>query len=525
MKSVCCIGLSTVSAFEWGSASASYQVEGYRTADGRQPSIWDAFDTPMSDVVKSVKPDGTPNVLGEPAWKANEEYVRYPETAAALQHHGFGFYRMSVSWSRIMTISEENGRLVQHKNHDGIEHYKQVFHAFRRRGIKIALTMYQWDTPLIIEEFTSKLACGSTWLCPEVTPPLFGEYADVLVSEFGRYVEWWGTINEPRTVLENGHVNSAHAPGRCSDRQKCWAGNELTDPYMVAKTSILAHAHAFRAWERHGRPGKGCSIIPDGNWMIPFTNSSDDVEAANRMFEFQTAPLFLDPIVFGEWPPSVVKNVGSRLPAWSKAERLLVKGTHSHMLLVNSYTARFVRAVKDEGCGWNCDPAAEASGYDFVTGEPVGKEANLAGDRQWLFSYGPSLGRLLSWYQNRYKGFRFIVTESGWGGLDASMKDALNDFDRCNYYRDILGNLSAIAASDHVNVIGYTAWALMDNFEWEQSFGSRYGLTFVNFTTQERYPKLSLSWLRRHVLPLKSLPVDGKPFPACEASSYSPVMV
>jgi len=180
---------------------------------------------------------------------------------------------------------------------------------------------------------------------------------------------------------------------------------------------------------------------------------------------------------------------------------------------------------KDDGCGWKCDPAAESSGYNFVNDEPIGLPAKLNGDRSWLFSYGPGLGSLLSWYQNRYEGFRFIVTESGWGEVETSMKGALNDLNRCNYYRDVLGNLSAIAARDHVNVIGYTAWAFLDNYEWDDSFGSRFGLTYVNFTTQERHPKMSLSWFRQHVLPLKKLPVDGKPFPACDALWELPVMV
>ena len=50
-------------AFTWGTATAAYQVEGSREADGRAPSIWDAFDTPgVSDVILSYNPSGACNV-------------------------------------------------------------------------------------------------------------------------------------------------------------------------------------------------------------------------------------------------------------------------------------------------------------------------------------------------------------------------------------------------------------------------------------------------------------------------------
>jgi len=47
---------------------------------------------------------------------------------------------------------------------------------------------------------------------------------------------------------------------------------------------------------------------------------------------------------------------------------------------------------------------------------------------------------------------------------------------------------------DGVDVRGYFAWSLMDNFEWERGFSERFGLVYTDFHTQARHPKASARW-------------------------------
>lgn len=109
------------------------------------------------------------------------------------------------------------------------------------------------------------------------------------------HVRRWITINEPLTIVENGYASTANAPGRCSDRSVCWAGDNLHEPYVVAKNLILAHARAFRAWKAAGSPGLGCGITLNGDWREPMNPASAaDRAAAVRSLEWQ-APLFADP--------------------------------------------------------------------------------------------------------------------------------------------------------------------------------------------------------------------------------------
>merc|ERR550525_270039 len=97
------------------------------------------------------------------------------------------------------------------------------------------------------------------------------------------------------------------------------------------------------------------------------------------------------------------------------------------------------------------------------------------------------MGKLLSWLNGRYEGQEFMVTENGWGNASApTVGEDIADFERCNYYRDYIGNLSAAAARNQIKVSGYFAWSLLYNFEWADGFTSRFGLTYVNYGSQER---------------------------------------
>eukprot|EP00929_Paragymnodinium_shiwhaense_P066525 TRINITY_DN3337_c0_g1_i1.p1 TRINITY_DN3337_c0_g1~~TRINITY_DN3337_c0_g1_i1.p1 ORF type:complete len:558 (+),score=94.29 TRINITY_DN3337_c0_g1_i1:75-1676(+) len=506
-----------VADFMWGTATAAYQVEGYRTADGRKPSIWDAFDTPgiNSTAIKGKKPNGHPNVLnGQNAAEADADYVKYEESVELADDLGFGAARLSISWSRVMTYTVADGKLHWKPNEAGIKHYMKVLKAYKARGIQTAVTMFHWDLPLEIEELAATQPCSSAWLCHSWMPKVFGEYAELLLKTYGDHVDWWITLNEPLTVVACGYQGTgAHAPGRCSDRDHCWAGDDKTEPYAAAKGMILAHAHAFRAWDKAGRPGKGLGITLNGDWRVPATSSKEDKEAATRSLEWE-APIFFDPIFFGDWPASIQKAAGDRLPAWTNEERELVRGATDGHFFMNSYTSNFVRAATNNGCGWACDVAAEVSGYNFASGAAIGKPSSNG----WLYNYGPGLGELVNWYNNRWPGMTYIITENGWGSATKSEHEemTIDDLERCNFYRDYLGNLSAIAARNQIPIDGYFAWSLLDNYEWADGFSIRFGLVYVDYKTQKRTEKMSGLWFKKYVTKLKSLPIDGKPFPPCD---------
>eukprot|EP00927_Polykrikos_kofoidii_P060900 TRINITY_DN5579_c0_g3_i1.p1 TRINITY_DN5579_c0_g3~~TRINITY_DN5579_c0_g3_i1.p1 ORF type:complete len:539 (-),score=47.58 TRINITY_DN5579_c0_g3_i1:101-1717(-) len=502
----------------WGTATAAYQVEGYRGADGRQPSIWDAFDTDgVSDDFPAMTPSGNPHVFaGQSGQFAYGDYTRYNESVSILTDGGFGMVRMSTSWSRLMTytLDESTGYLSWKRNEAGIQHYKNVMQAYKRQGIQIALTMFHWDLPLLLEK-KARLNNSSFWLCHDWATAVFGEYAQLLLSEYGSYVTWWNTINEPFTLIGNGYTSGVHAPGRCSDRKDCFDGDSGKEPYIAAKGLLLGHAAAFRNWERAGRPGRGCGMTLNCDWRIPFTDSQDDKNAAERSLEW-SAGIFADPMHRGEWPASMVEHLGSRLPVWTESEKHLVHGSHDAYFFMNTYTTNYARAMPNYPCGFFCDPMAQLSGYNFTSNKPIGTPSTNG----WLFNYGPGMGEMAAWYNRRYPGLKYVITETGWSSATSSREEAMLDTERCNFYRDYIGNLSAIAVREKYEVVAFTAWSIMDNYEWADGYSSRFGLVYVDYQTMERSPKLSYKWFQKYITRLKQLPTDGKPLPPCDPADF-----
>ena len=74
----------------------------------------------------------------------------------------------------------------------------------------------------------------------------------------------------------------------------------------------------------------------------------------------------------------------------------------------------------------------------------------------------------------------------------------VHDDDRIDYLRR---HLEAVynAIEEGTNVIGYFVWSLMDNFEWAFGYDRRFGLTYVDYDTEERIRKDSYNWYRNFI--------------------------
>jgi beta-glucosidase len=50
-----------------------------------------------------------------------------------------------------------------------------------------------------------------------------------------------------------------------------------------------------------------------------------------------------------------------------------------------------------------------------------------------------------------------------------------------------------------VDLRGYFVWSLFDNFEWQHGYSMRFGLFYVEFSSQRRIPKASAHWYRQFI--------------------------
>jgi len=165
--------------FEWGFATAAYQIEGAVDEDGRGKSIWDTFC--------HLEPTRTKGASGDIAC---DHYHRFEEDFDLLSKYGAKAYRFSLSWSRIIPLGGRNDPV----NEAGIAFYNRLIDSLLARGITPWVTLYHWDLPQALHD-----RYGG-WLNVEESQLDFERYAKICYERFGDRVKRWITLNEPWIV-------------------------------------------------------------------------------------------------------------------------------------------------------------------------------------------------------------------------------------------------------------------------------------------------------------------------------------
>jgi len=89
-----------------------------------------------------------------------------------------------------------------------------------------------------------------------------------------------------------------------------------------------------------------------------------------------------------------------------------------------------------------------------------------------------------------------LITENGASYSDGPDETGhVSDERRINYLSKHIAAISD-ARRDGIPVDGYFVWSFMDNLEWTQGFSQRFGLVYVDPSTQRRIPKESFYWYR-----------------------------
>jgi len=453
--------------FLWGSATASYQVEGAWNIS-RGLSIWDVF---------SHTPGKTRN--GDTGDVADDHYHRFREDVNLMKRLGLKNYRLSIAWPRIFP----NGTGIP--NREAISFYNRLIDTLLQNEIQPFVTLYHWDLPYAL--YTPH----GGWLDPQIVNA-FALYAETCFNAFGDRVKHWITFNEPLTFTNLGYGTGTHAPGRCSNRTVCTEGNSATEPYIAAHYVLLAHAEAVAIYRKYYQPHQRgiIGITLNIDWAEPLSDSAEDKLAAERHIEFQLA-WYADPVFKGDYPESMKQYVGDRLPKFTEAQKNLLKGSHDYFGM-NHYTSGYVNSNPSQtGEGWDQDQKLTVS--QVKDGKLIGPQA----DSSWLFVVPWGIRKILHWVADRYGKPPIYITENGVsvpGETKMPLEEALHDQFRIDFYRDYISNVS-LAISEGVDVKGYFAWSFMDNYEWADGYDVRFGMHYVDYTKNlTRHAKDSALW-------------------------------
>jgi beta-glucosidase len=447
--------------FLWGTATASYQIEGAATADGRGPSIWDTF---------SHTPGAVWN--GDNGDIACDHYHRMDEDLDLLAELDVAAYRFSIAWPRVQPTGSGPA------NQKGLDFYRRLVDGLRARDIEPTVTLYHWDLPQPLEDK------GGWWV--RETAERYADYVDIVARAFGSDVERWITLNEPWCSSWLGYGAGRHAPG-VQDIGKAAAANHHL---------LLAHGLAVPILRSAISTAKVGITLNLGDHQ-PGSQHELDIAAAWRA-DGNLNRLFLEPVFHGQYPEDMLEHYRDSKPGFSVIQDgdLEIISQPLDFLGVNYYFPSTVvdisRAKEARVAGYFVAPGEQFPDLRVRSLETPGRDKTAM---DWEIG-ASGLTSLLIRIREEYTTLPIYITENGAAFDDyVDPNGDVKDNNRVAYLQE---HISAVhdAIDAGVNVEGYFVWSLLDNFEWALGYSRRFGIVWVDFPTGARLKKASFEWYR-----------------------------
>ena len=428
--------------FMWGASAASFQIEGAWNEDGKGENIWDRF----SHIPGNVENFDNGDV-------ACDYYHRYSTDNNIMKELGLHTQRMSISWARI--LPDGIGQI----NQKGLDFYRRAFDDMLEKGVSPFIMLYHWDLP-------QRLSEKGGWLNRD-TADYLADLADIIYRTFPKNIPYWGTILEPQIHAYHGYWDGKHAPGI----------RDFSASLLAAHNLLRAHGKMVKAFRASGAEGE-IGITNYLPYHFPISDAPEDMAACKR-WDGVWNRWFLDPLFNGAYPEDMVQYYLTKnivLPEIKEGDMELIS-TPTDFLGLNYYYSYFIGAGNDR---WP---------IDVKVVKPADREYTAM---NWAICPDGFYNTLMRCW-NDYKK-KIIVTENGCAFDDEISADgSVHDAKRIDYLKKHVTALRK-AIQDGADIRGYMVWSSFDNFEWALGYGKRFGLTYVNYETQERIIKDSGKW-------------------------------
>jgi len=376
--------------FLWGSATASYQVEGRNFA-----SNWWRFEQKEGNIKNY-----------DSAEIAVDHYNLYKEDIALMKEMNLNSYRFSIEWSR---IEPERGEF----NYEEIQHYNDVLDELQKNNIKPMVTLWHFSLPIWFEDLGG-------WENSD-SPEIFTEYVDYVSKNLGENIELWVTINEPMAYITSGYIIGKWPPAKF----------DIGNVHKVASNINKAHQKAYVQIHKN-----------DSTSQVGLANYTSYLEPEDRYDLIENFGVFvadkLSNLYFIENNEKYLDFIGlhyyfKQIGSSSMIPDLLFKKTVD-------VESEDVKRIYDPNGLYQILMKFKRFGKPIYITELGSQD-----------SYGISRGQFI--------------------------KDHLEEI----YY----------AINDGVDVKGVFYWSFIDNFEWSEGYGPKFGLVSVDLNTQERTIKSS----------------------------------
>ena len=419
--------------FIFGVATAAFQIEGAAKADNRLPSIWDTFCATPGKVKDMDNGD-----------IACDHYHLWEQDIQLIKELGVDAYRLSIAWPRVMNEQGE-------ANQAGLDFYRNLLKKLKAEGLTVFVTLYHWDLPQHLED-------KGGWLNRE-TAYRFQQYADLVTTELADWVDSWATFNEPFCAAILGYELGIHAPGLSKPEYGRQAAHHI----------LLAHGLALPIIRKNA-PHSKVGIVLNMNRSYAASEKVED-QFACLLRETLDNQFFIEPLMKGQYPQLLQTVAPQYLPTVLPGDMEIISQPIDFLGL-NFYTCNH-NAYDADSLFKNVQSSQNVEYTDI--GWEIAPQA---------------FTELLVTLHQQYELPPIYITENGAACDDHIIAGEINDEQRVRY---LDGHLNAVhrAIDAGVDIRGYFAWSLMDNFEWAEGYSKRFGLTYVDYHTQQRTIKRS----------------------------------